>query len=171
MRTPEEILKSLPEEERTALESHLSKAKTPPDPMAGLPADVRKRLADNEIEIAKLRDERELDAIRSEVTKSMGNLPHVEGVDVAITLQKARKAGIGDEVTKLLSAASVKAAASSKLEKALGTNLSSDSAGAHAKLDRIAADIRKANPKLTQAQAVAEALKQNPDLYTEVTGG
>ena len=55
----------------------------------------------------------------------------------------------------------------SDLLKAQGIASSSDGSLATGKVDAIAKELRKDDPKLTKEQAIAKAWDENPDLYTE----
>jgi hypothetical protein len=139
--------------------------------LAALPASVRKQLAEADAlksRVAKMEAENET---RTFVEKAR-TMPVVglATADLAEVL-KAAELGrpltkeIGTKLTKALRAISVVVAKGEAFGE-LGTSAPGEQ-GSGGKLASIAKSIRAAEPKLTQAQAYAKALRDNPDLYNE----
>jgi hypothetical protein len=97
-------------------------------------------------------------------------VPGADAAKVAEVLKRvAADAALTRDVEELFSALSAQVRkAGEVLTSTVGaTGAGSDPASPEAKLERLAADVRKANPKITKAAAYVQALEANPDLYKE----
>lgn len=168
-------LSAVPEENREAVEKALEAvAKAHDDELAELRKEneEQKTQAAEAIEIAKAeRDQRE----RREYIEKAASLDNLsksdeEIGDLLLSIAKAERdehlpEGTSEKLSELLKAANEAAAGVFKEAGRVGHGEQRDAQG---KLDAAAEDLRKADPNLTREQAVAKALADNPDLYTEI---
>lgn len=157
-------------------------AEPPEDPLDGLDPEVRKRIepqlkaaneravkaeTDNKA-LTKRLDKIEADSERTAFEKGIGDLNGLpqkrdDLVDLLWTMQdeKARST-----MQKNLEAAAAAARRGNSIFGAIGSDLGGDGDGsAYAKIEAAATEIRKSNPKLTEAQSRAQAMNDNPELY------
>lgn len=131
---------------------------------------LRKRLADAEAEIRKMQ----LDARNAEyVAKAQRLYPSlpVKAEELGPVLRKiADGEKLSDGELKLHEralAAGNEAAHTARLFQEIGSGVA-DEGSATAKADALATELRKADPKLTQEQALAKVYKSDPDLRREI---
>lgn len=177
------ILAKLTPDEQAFLLKTLEAAKAAPPPekkadeapaadvLKSLPESVRKQLADD---AAALRETRERVAkmeaeneTRVYVEKA-ASFPYVPGLCRADLGEVLKAADLGRPISKELGAKLEKslraineAVSKGKLFEEQGTGGN----GSDGSIEAIAKSYRAADPKLTQAQAITKALKENPDLY------
>lgn len=167
---PEINKSALPEDVRQyieELEKKAGEANKMPEEITKQLDDLKKRADAAEAELKKERDER---LTREYVAKAQGfaNLS-VNPQEFGAVL-KALAEKCPDEYAKI--EATLKAA-----DEAVGKSALFDERGrpgvsaasAMGKIEAAAAELRKADPTLTQAQAVEKVLDQNPGLYDEYT--
>ena len=152
------------------------------DPLEGVPEEVRKivepqlkaageRTTAVEKENTTLKgrlDKLEKDAERVEFAKGIGDLTGLpeKRDDMIDTLWAMPDAETRGKLQKTLEAAAA-AARRGDIYGELGSG--HDAGGsAYSKIEAVAAEIRKANPKLTEAESKAQAMDQNPELYDAV---
>jgi hypothetical protein len=144
----------------------VAKAAPPPDPLAGIPADIRKRLDDQALEIEKMRDERETERWTG-VAKGYDRIakaaaPGGNGVDeLAAALKTVAKTAPAEALDAILRAlgAGQDAAEVDPSTTEIGSAGSPATVGqAEATVTAKAAEVKKGEPRLTDAQALAKAL-------------
>lgn len=153
-----------------------------PDPLESLPEDVRKvvdpllKSAQEEAtkattENAGLRkrlDKIEADNAKESFSKGIGDLTGLpqkreDLVELLWTMTDEEARGT---MQKNLEAAAAAARRGNSIFGAIGSDLGGDGDGsAYAKIEAAATEIRKGNPKLTEAQARAQAMNDHPELY------
>lgn len=145
------------------------KSAEPEDAFKGLPAEVRKRIeeAEKKAEEAEkaARDERDARLTQEFVQKAAfcdGKLA-IKSADLGPILKRAYEGQVTKEDAAEIERVLKAAAETSKLTAVIGRD-NGDDASAVQKIEAAAAEIRKADPKLTPAQARVEARRQNPDL-------
>ena len=152
------------------------------DPLEGVPEEIRKivepqlkaatdRTAAIEKENVTLKgrlDKLDRDAARVVFEKTIGDLTGLpqKRDDVIETLWSIDNVEKRAEIQKTLEAAAA-AARRGAIYDEIGSGLT-EGGGAYAKIEAAAAEIRKANPKLTEAESKAQAMDQNPELYDAV---
>jgi len=163
-----------------ALEKKLQDATLPakPDPddadpiMKGLTPEARAAVkADRERQAAetKKRDERiaalEADARTARLQKSAEpyKLFGKTAVEIAAIFAKAETAGVLADVMGLLTVAN-EAAAKGKILEELGSDAAILETTAFGKMKVMAAELRKVETKMTEAQAFAKVMRENPEL-------
>lgn len=152
----EDPLKSLPEDVRKVVDPLLKSAQDQASKATTENADLRKRL-----------DKIEADNARETFSKGIGDLTGLpqkrdDLVELLWTMTDAEARGT---MQKNLEAAAA-AARRGNVFGSIGSDLGGDGDGsAYAKIEAAAVDIRKSNPKLTEAQARAQAMNDNPELY------
>lgn len=152
-----------------------------PDPLESLPEDVRKVVdpllksaqdeatkATSENAVLKGRiDKIEASNAREAFAKGIGDLNGLpqkreEIVELLWTMTDEEARGT---MQKNLEAAAA-AARRGNVFGAIGSDLGGDGDGSsYAKIEAAAVEIRKGNPKLTEAQSRAQAMNDNPELY------
>jgi dTMP kinase len=149
------------------------KDEKPADVLKGLPEEVRKRLEDAEKRAAdaeKIAKEERAARELSEITKRVeAEMPHVSGTpaEKAALLQRMKGALSAEDFAKI---GEILRAASKSIEAgALFAEIggSAPAGSATAKLEAIAEDMRKSDPKLSKAVAMSKAAKQHPELRRE----
>lgn len=167
-----------------ASEAEVAKLKDPeegdPDPLESLPEDVRKvvdpllkhatdeatKATEENAGLRKRLDKIEADNERATFAKAIGDLTGLpqkrdEIVDLLWTMTDADARAT---MQKNLEAAAA-AARRGNVFGEIGSGMGADSGTAYAKIEAAAEEIRKVNPKLTEAAARAQAMNENPDLY------
>jgi hypothetical protein len=207
MKTLDEILSAMPEEDRAvvlaAMEQAKKEAAVPQQPavpapapavqpvamaadededkkkeemMKSLPEEVRKDFKATIEEVAKLKKDLADRDEREEVAKFRGKASELQFLagnsteEIAKTLRAANKALSEKEykaIEKLLKNANevVKNSPLFKDKGNPGNDL--DMSDPESKILAIAKEFRKADPNLTEAQAVSKAIKENQDLYNQ----
>ena len=152
-----------------------------PDPLESLPEDVRKvvdpllksaqeeatKATTENSDLRKRLDKIEADNARETFSKGIGDLNGLpqkrdDLVDLLWTMQDEEARGT---MQKNLEAAAA-AARRGNVFGSIGSDLGGDGDGsAYAKIEAAATEIRKGNSKLTEAQARAQAMNDNPELY------
>lgn len=183
-KTLEEVLAALPEDQRAVVEAALMAAKQPaaqpemvedackPDEMKG--EGVTKMAAELESlrkRVRELEDEAILEQIRKRVAGELSSLPG-KADDVVAMLKSAWSSmprPAYDSLLATLKAAAQVCAKSGPFAE-VGSAGSADQ-GASERVARLAAEVRKSDPKLSMAQARARVYEQHPDLYRAVRGG
>lgn len=136
-----------------------------PEPLRKVLADSNRRAVEAEEEVRKERERRELDEATA-VAKSLDSVPEVTP-EFGEVIVKARH---GDsEAVEALIGALTKSNAALKVSKAfeeIGSGHAAEGTGA-AGLEGVAKALREANPELSQAEALAKAAEQNPELYAQ----
>lgn len=124
-----------------------------------------KRLSDAETRIAKAEEAAALATFEKRASVEFANLP---GTDVEKAVILKAVSGLDEAVAKnietLLKAANDANKAAFE-KKGVNKGLAEDSP--EGKLEKAAKEFRKADPKLTEAQAYVKALEANPELYNE----
>lgn len=138
----EEVMKSLPESVRKRLEEA---------------ADLRKRLDAMDFEKAV--------AERTAVLKSAGVTNAVEAAPILERIAKGNAAPEDAEKMQGVLTAMAAASGDSPLFKSLGRTVTGPVGDPKAAVTAAVADIRKAQPGLTEAQAMDRAMQLNPHLY------
>lgn len=152
-----------------------------PDPLESLPEDVRKVVdpllksaqdeatkATSENAVLKGRiDKIEAATAREEFAKGVGDLIGLpqKREDIVESLWTMTDVEARGTMQKNLEAAAA-AARRGNLFGEIGSGMGGDGDGsAYSKIEAAATEIRKANPKVTEAQARAQAMNDNPELY------
>ena len=152
-----------------------------PDPLESLPEDVRKvvdpllKSAQDEASKAttenaamrKRLDKIESDNAREAFAKGIGDLGGLpqKREDIVELLWTMQDEEARATMQKNLEAAAA-AARRGNLFGEIGSGLGGDGDGsAYAKIEAAATEIRKAKPDMTEAQARAQAMNENPELY------
>lgn len=148
------------------------------DILKSLPEPIRKRLEDAERvarESAEAVEKAREDADRAErITKARElGVADAEGIGgLLYRIAKGRTTAEDEgKLVELLQIAKGVADEGKVLFEAIGKASGADAgvgAEAQAKLDAAIADIRKAKPEMTEAQAYSAALEANPGLYDEI---
>lgn len=130
-------------------------------------ADLRKRVADSE-KIAK--EERDARLTNEAIAKAAKEYPHAGTPEVLGPILKRARGNelTADDVAELertLKAASEQLKTSA-LFKEVGDG-GAEKGGAREQLKQAAAELRKADPKLSEAQAITKAMNANPKLAAE----
>ena len=152
----------------------------PQDPLEGLDPEVRKRIepqlksaneaaAKATLENAELRkrlDKVEADTARSTFEKSVGDLTGLpqKRDELVEMLWKFSDEKDREKMRKNLEAAAT--AARTGVFSELGSGLS-EGGSAYAKIEEVAAEIRKGNPEMTEAVSKAKAMELHPELYDQ----
>lgn len=164
-------LSGVPEDARAAVEAVI-KAQDDEREQLRKAAEVEKSKADEAIAIAKA--EREHREKREYIAKSEGYTNLAKSDDefgeILYSLAKAERDGALPEgtVEKLDTVLKAANEAAANVFKEYGrAGHGTGSSDATSKLDAAAAEIRKADTSLSEAQAIAKALKQDPSLYDE----
>ena len=128
---------------------------------------VQKRAEDAE-KIAK--EERDMRERAESVAKAEKEFAHLPGTsqDKGAMLHELRKSVTPELFSKVESVfkSAEEMAAKSVLFTSMGSAGSSNGAGsAYAEIEAKAAELRKSDPKLTEAQAITKATSDNPELY------
>lgn len=145
--------------------------------ISGLPDEVRKGLIANQRRaiqaetLAKsLLDERE-DQRFEDMAKELLHLPGVDSASDEQTFAKSLRAvseGVEPEtfdgLFKVLKAADA-ALATSPLFKEFGASGGSAAGSAGSSIEAIAKELRAADPELSEAESIAKAATENPELY------
>lgn len=151
-----------------------------PDPLESLPEDVRKvvdpllksaqeeasKATTENADLRKRLDKIEQDSAREAFAKGIGDLKGLpqkrdEIVELLWTMPDAEARST---MQKNLEAAAA-AARRGNLFGEIGSGMGGDTGSAYAKIEAAATEIRKSNPKITEAQARAQAMNDNPELY------
>ena len=164
-------LSTVPEENRPAFEAFIAKQDAEAEELRKA-AEEQKTLAEQaiakaeavEVEIAKAKHI----AAASEYVNHAKSADELG--DLLYDIAKAEKdehlpKGTSDTLTELLKAANE--AAADVFKEAGRVGRSNGETDAVSKLDAAADEIRKADSSLSKEQAIAKALKTNPDLYDE----
>lgn len=180
----EDIVKALPEAERTQLAKELADlkaaaaaAKASPAAPAPAPApatggddvqkqlaDLQKQAADAKAEVAKLRDEKAYEGFVAKA-KDIG-AGDVQEVATLLKGAYGRSAEEGASLEKVLRAQAAQLAkAQSILTKTLGSSNNAAAGSLDEKIGEAVKAIQKAKPTLTYEQAYAEAIIANPEAY------
>ena len=142
-----------------------------------LPASVREDLAKSRTERAELAKRLDDEIAKREtaewVTKAKGyGAIGASPEDLGGLLRKVAKHVTADEMGKLegvLKAAGEIASKADVLTKTIRKAGGADGSSAEAKIEKRAAEIRKASPDLTREMAYAKALDESPELYSELS--
>ena len=179
------------------LEAEIRKLKgeSDPDPLAALPAEIRKS-----VEPILKATNAALEATRSELEKSRTHSAELEKKVTELRTQTAKDAfakTVGDTLEglaesrealidqlwavpegaardgmlKTLQSAATAARNGALFEEIGLTGTGDNASGSMAKIHAAALEIRKARPSLTIEQARVEAMRENPALYREATSG
>ena len=153
-----ELLKGLSPEQTALVEQMVAKA-----------AEAAQKPLKDQIEKAQkdASDAREEIAKRDRLAKAATLVKDTafKAEDVAKVLEEAPKAEpfIADMLSKY--AAAIRAG---KVLVEIGSEHGTDATGPDAELNKAVADLRKSEPSLTEAQAFAKALANNPHLYDQM---
>jgi len=157
--TGDDVLKNLPAEVRKAIEDANKRAEE---------ANAR---AEEALAKAAQAEENARVAVLTKRVQEGGDLAGLPGMspELVPTL-KALQEKAPEEFAKLetVLTGAAEAIRSGDLMKELGANGGVQGSGSYAKLQAKAAEIRKAEPNLTEAQALVKAQEQNPDLVAAV---
>lgn len=175
------------QEQKATFDAAVEAAEAAKDPddidKSALPEPVRKRLEEAEAKagaaeaaVAKMRDEGEaarwLEVAKGlpfvAVSKAVGGDAAAETGVLLHSIAKAAGTGPADQLVTVLEAAQAKLA-QSELLKSKGVDGPGVTGDADAQLAKAAADIAKAAPNLTHAQAYAQAVAGNPELAFKAT--
>ena len=152
-----------------------------PDPLESLPEDVRKvvdpllksaqdeasKATTENADLRKRLDKIESDNAREAFAKGIGDLGGLpqKREDIVELLWTMQDEEARATMQKNLEAAAA-AARRGNLFGEIGSGLGGDGDGsAYAKIEAAATEIRKAKPDMTEAQARAQAMNENPELY------
>ena len=131
-------------------------------------ADLEKRAQDAEARVAKMELEKRTDEYVA-TAAAFTHLP-IKPAEFGIVLRKVADAVTAEEfaeVERVLVAANTMAEAGNLFVE-VGAEGGIADGSALAKVNKLAAEIRKANPKLSDAEARAQVYNQNKDLMAEV---
>lgn len=136
-----------------------------PDPLAKMVAkfaDIEKAATEREVQLQKLLDEQE----QATVVRKFADLSKVVKVDeFAGHYRKVAKSApeTADYFAQLVKAFAAQDK-TSKLFSVVGGDGEAQTLSAREEIEKMAMEIRKADPKLTRAQAVRKAIQINPEL-------
>lgn len=189
--TPMKKREEMSKEELLAELERVEKAKATPEPaaptmtdimkMPDLPDVVKKALENQNTEITNLKQEvaknaadakaaneaRELQEMTTYVEKELKHLPG-KSEDIAKSLIAAKATLKKEDYDLVVQSMKAGSAGISKALAEEGLDDTSAALGdAYAKLEGIAKELQKADPKLTKEQAFAKAVEDNKDLYLE----
>ena len=147
----------------------------------GIPEPIAKALKEQGGQIALLKEEKDKLAeklseatdtiIRKEfeekVKTDFSNIPiaATDLVEKLITVAKSGDAELSETVDSILKTAD-KLAGESKVFDEFGSG-AGGSGSAYTKIEKIAEEYRKTDPKMTEAAAIAKATLENPELYAD----
>jgi hypothetical protein len=162
---PEDVRKYLEELEQKAQDLEKSGGKVPEEITKQL-NDLKKRADQAEADLRKERDERLTKdyVAKAGELKNFGVNPQELGPALKSLAEKDPENYA--KVEAALKAAD-EAAGKAGLFKEAGTSAAAAGGTAMAKIEGAAAELRKTDPNLTQAQAITKALDLHPELYDE----
>lgn len=167
--SPEDILKSLPENVRELVQKAVTTAVDAAiAPMKAENADLKKKAEDAETIAKQERDARELQTFTKKAETELPYLPG-ESADEKGRLLKALYSGTvtkedADKIAKMMASAS-EMISKGNLFKELGRGGSETVGSAFAKLEAIAVDLVAKGQAPTKEQGIAKAAELHPELY------
>lgn len=141
--------------------------KEPVDPLAALPADVRKQLETADAERAELKkqvDEMRIEREREAFGKTLVLKALPVQIDEVVELLFGLPVEKRGKVVAILKAAD-EAVLRGGLLDTLGTDRGAVAGSALQKIEERALELRKANPTISIEKARTQVLRENPDLY------
>ena len=148
----------MPEEVRKAFDEQNAEMET-----------VRKEAADAQAEVAKLRKEGELKDFIAKCSEKYSHVPGMSVDEMGTMLQKAYEVSedFGKQLEKSWGETS-EAVEKSVLLQTQGTAHSTHGgSSAWGQMEKIAKELKEADPKLSNSDALAKAIEKNPDLYNQ----
>ena len=151
-----------------------------PDPLEGVPAEVRKvvdpllkaagertdALGKENATLKERLDKIEADGARAAFEKGVGDLTGIpqKREDIVAMLWGMTDAESRSTMQKNLEAAA-EAARRGNLYAEIGTGMGDGGGSAYAKITAVAEEIRKSKPNISEAESRAEAMQRHPELY------
>ncbi len=139
----------------------IAKAKPEEDVLKGLPDEVRERIEKAENRVAKMEQERRAEHF-AKAAQEYGNVAGADDLAPILEAVDRLDPDVAKRLTPILKAADARIAEGALFSEAGNTGF--DSADPFEKVKVAADEIRKANPDLTKAEALQQAMASNAEV-------